>query len=428
MKGWSVVGAALLLAAGCGKKELVCPATQVACGGTCVDLAADAAHCGACGTACPGGEVCQAGVCSQCSAACHSARGCRAGACQPDVLVSCFSTGDVQPLDGDLAAAGPPRATDAGPVALANLGDRTWVAHSQGTGAHAPLVGLASDPAAAPLRFALGGSQLQKVRAAGGLLFVSDAGSQNLVVVNPASGVVDDVPLGRSAGNYENPSGIAVVGARVYVALQGDAAAGRASFAYGQQVAVVTLAATFCPSPPCSTVTSRISLDLPGAYDPGGLPYPSDAVAVGTRVFVSLANLKLGSFGFFTDPAGNGRLLVIDTAAGDATSVVDLGAGCTNPGALAVSGSTLLVSCGGTSALAAVELSGAAPALLRTIAAGVVSGGVAVCGGRGYVTDQFSGRVAPFDLAAAQAGAAVDICPVPSPGGFAWASDVTCAP
>jgi len=432
MTRWMGVAAALALAAmGCGKKDLTCPAGQTVCSGACADLTVDRTHCGACGTACAFGEICQASACSICAASCPSARGCLEGACQPDLFVSCFSTGDLRPLSQGLLATGPARTVSAGPVSLANLGGRTWAAHSQGTGARAPVVGVSPDPALASLSYPLGGAQLQKVRAGGGLLFVSDATSQNLVILNPATGVVDDVPLGRTAGNYENPSGIALVGQKAYVALQGDAAQARASFAHGQQVAVVTLPQTFCAVPPCSAVTGRLSLDIPGAYDAGGLPYPSDAVAVGSRVFVTLANLKLGGFGFFTDPAGNGKLLVIDSAAGDALSVLDLGAGCQNPGAVAVSGTSLLVACGGTSAVVTVDVSGPAPAVVRTLAAGVVSGGVVACGGRGYVTDQFSGKVASFDLGATQAAAPVEICPVPDPNdpfSFAWASDVTCAP
>jgi len=40
-----------------------CPAGQTDCGGACVDLNADAAHCGACFNSCPLGGVCGGGVC-----------------------------------------------------------------------------------------------------------------------------------------------------------------------------------------------------------------------------------------------------------------------------------------------------------------------------------------------------------------------------
>jgi hypothetical protein len=41
-----------------------CPAGQQTCAGRCADLQTDRANCGACGVACPTGEVCSAGVCT----------------------------------------------------------------------------------------------------------------------------------------------------------------------------------------------------------------------------------------------------------------------------------------------------------------------------------------------------------------------------
>lgn len=46
-----------------------CAGGLTACGGSCVDLAKDAANCGACGASCPSGDSCNLGVCvSPCSA------------------------------------------------------------------------------------------------------------------------------------------------------------------------------------------------------------------------------------------------------------------------------------------------------------------------------------------------------------------------
>jgi hypothetical protein len=42
---------------------LMCPDTQRACAGRCVDLRSDRAHCGACGVSCSAGNVCQNGAC-----------------------------------------------------------------------------------------------------------------------------------------------------------------------------------------------------------------------------------------------------------------------------------------------------------------------------------------------------------------------------
>jgi hypothetical protein len=422
------------LAAGC-RTSLVCPADQVACGGLCVAVRSDPANCGACGAACAPGDACSAGACALCSAACTSSRGCQGQACLPDVEVSCFATDEVRPLAADLSPAGPPRAVDHGPVALAPLEGRTWVAHSL---APPSVVGL-DLAGGAPARVVLGGGDLEAVRAhAGaygrtdGLLYVSDAGSSSLVVVDPArvvagqaGAVLDEVSLRRDPAKAENPRGIAFAAGKAYVALYGDAFDG--TFVdKGQAVAVVDLPSAACPAAPCpiaATLEKVISLEgVPGAYDAGAFPFPAGAAAAGGRVYVALANLQLSAGGYYGDPAGPGKLLAIDPGAGDALSAVDL-PGCTNPGSVAVDGSTLWVACGGTGAVLPVDVSGSAPAPGAPLAVGVVSGGLAFCGGSGYVTDQYSGQVVRFDAAGARQ--AVDICPA---NGFAWASDVSCAP
>jgi len=60
---WGVVLLASLgfLAMGCGASS--CPSHFKTCGGKCVDIYTDPANCGACGTACAGGNVCSAGAC-----------------------------------------------------------------------------------------------------------------------------------------------------------------------------------------------------------------------------------------------------------------------------------------------------------------------------------------------------------------------------
>jgi len=60
---WGVVLLASLgfLAAGCGSSS--CPSHFKTCGNVCVDVYTDPANCGACGTACAGGQVCSAGAC-----------------------------------------------------------------------------------------------------------------------------------------------------------------------------------------------------------------------------------------------------------------------------------------------------------------------------------------------------------------------------
>jgi hypothetical protein len=223
--------------------------------------------------------------------------------------------------------------------------------------------------------------------------------------------VVSEWVLGPAAGL--DPRGVAFVGDRAYVALYGtDATSG------GQEVVVLDAA---------GGIVRRI--DLRPLADAPGLPFPFKPVAVGTRVFVTLANLKLGSAGFYTDPAGDGKLAVIDTAADDALSVVDLGGACQNPGGLAEHDGTLWVACGASGALLPVNVAGAAPVVGETVSTAPVygPGNVAFCGGIGYLTDQWSGTVLRFDPAGLAAPVSGELCPL-SAQGWAWAADVACAP
>jgi len=189
---------------------------------------------------------------------------------------------------------------------------------------------------------------------------------------------------------------------------------------------------------PCASVSGTIDLTaVPGAADAPGLPFPGKLLAAGSKLYATLANLKLHDFGggfvAYAEPAGSGRLAVIETAAQNAVSIVDLGASCGNPGGLALHGSTLWVSCGsfGFSAawpgrLVPVDLSASPPAVGLAVGTGaVVPNGITFCGGRGYLPDQASGLVTPFDPVARTTGAPVDVCPVL---GYAYVADVACAP
>lgn len=379
-----------------------CPAPLTDCDGACVDLRTDRWSCGACGRACQRGESC------------------REGACRPDVYVACFATDDVRPANAALRAGLARKAGD-GPIALATSGGRAFVANSLSHSLTSYALDLRDGR-----EILLEGSDLQGLAVHGGRLFVSNSGPGTLVVYDPVAGrVVDEVVLGDRSG--VNPHGVAFVGDRAYVALYGSNAESG-----GQEVVAVDLSGLdACAAPPCATVGRRIPL-LEGA-DAGGLPFPSEVVAHGTTVYVVLANLKLGSSGFYTDPAGNGKLAVIDTATDDAVEYLDLGSGCTNPGALALDGDDLWISCGGTGNLLRVDLVTARPAgdplPVPGLPAGTFfgPGKLAFCGGSGYVTDQWSGTVVRFDPSGVEAAASAVLCPT-SDAGWAWAADVECAP
>jgi hypothetical protein len=382
-----------------------CPGGLVDCAGACVDLASDFWSCGGCGKACQAGESC------------------RGGSCRADVFVACFATDDVRPANRALRAGLPRKAGD-GPIALAIAGSRLWAANSLSHSLSAFPLDLSSGT-----ELALGGSDFEGLAEHGGRLFVSNAGSGTLLVWDPVAGkAIDEVALGDLSG--VNPRGVAFVGDRAYVALYGTNPSSG-----GQEVVAVDFSSlATCTAPPCGSVVGRISM-LPAA-DADGLPFPSDVVADGAKVYVALANLKLGAYGYYTDPAGDGKLAVIDSAAGDATTFVDLGSMCTNPGGLALDGNVLWVSCGGSGTLVPVDLSAATPepASFFVVLAGIgAPGKLAFCGGTGYVTDQWSGTVARFDTSwafgssMAEAPASAEICP-PSDAGWAWAADVECVP
>jgi hypothetical protein len=424
-----------------------CGPGTVECGGACVDLLTSPAHCGACGTDCAasqdgpscatvaGATACRAACpapladcangcvdlasdrwsCGACGVACQRGESCREGACKPDVYVACFATDDVRPANQALRVGLARKAGD-GPIALAVDSGRVFAANSLSHSLSSFALDLRDGR-----ELVLGGSDFEALRARDGRLFVSNAGPGTMIVWDvPSARVLDEVVLGDLSG--VNPRGVDLVGERAYVALYGTNPSSG-----GQEVVAVDLAPLAgCASPPCASVVRRIS--VLAAADADGLPFPSEVVARGTKVYVALANLKLGSFGFYTDPAGNGKLAVIDTAADDAVTYVDLGATCTNAGALALLGDVLWVACGGTGNLVPVDLSGAAPAVLDAVPAGVFAPGkLAFCGGTGYVTDQWSGTVVRFDPDGVEESTSAVVCPL-SEAGWAWAADVECAP
>jgi hypothetical protein len=167
-------------------------------------------------------------------------------------------------------------------------------------------------------------------------------------------------------------------------------------------------------------------------------------VVVGSKLYVTLANLKKREgdpaqdplVGFYVDPAGNGKLAVVDADGGDALSFVDLGPGCLNPGGLAADDLTLWVACGSfaTEAILPVDVSGDAPVVGEPVATPSATGGfafvpgnIAFCAGKGYVTDLWSGDLLRFDPEHPADQAGVAACPAGG-AGWAWAADVACVP
>jgi hypothetical protein len=353
--------------------------------------------------------------------------------------------------------AGDPRLAKGGPTALAIGGDVLYTANGFPAG-----VGVVPIDARLPTSITvLPGNDLQYVTTHAGAVLASNSGVGTLVVLDAAGEVLDEIVLPGDAPTYAH--GIAVAGTTAYVALYGDGPTVDRTTPTGQQIVKVDLTGLAeCAKPDaaapacgeggacpagrecrdgacrarCGEVTGAIDvLAVPGSFDAPGYPFPNQVATVGSRVFVSLPNLKLRADGkFYTAPAGNGKLLVIDTAAKDATSIVDLGPGCKNPGDLAVLGSTVWVACGSWAfpaeapgTIVPVDVSGAPRVGAAVDATAIAPGNVAFCGGRGYVTDQTSGKVLPFDPSSRVAGSPAEVCPVSPVSFFAWASDIACS-
>lgn len=395
-----------------------CPAGYTACGRACVDPLTDPRHCGGCGLACAPGVACLA------------------GSCRP-LQVACYATDEVVPVTADLAWAGYPRSTPAGPSSIAVHDGAVFAANGY---PQASVSILPIDPALASRHVAVTGSDLQHVAVRNGVVIVSNATVGSLLFLSPSGRVLDEVAM-PDQGSSPNPHGFAFVGAAAYVALYGRDGTS------GQSVArldLSTLAACAADGgrTPCGEVLGEIDLlQVPGAFDAPGLPFPSAVVEAGGRIYVTLANLKEASFSCgdacsftaWAEPAGHGRLAVIDPALDDAVSIVDLGPGCGNPGALAVDGATLWVACGSYSfpdlapgALVPVDLTATPPIAGAPLpVAPLLPARLAFCGGTGYATDQASGSVIRFDPAARTVEPPVGVCPA-SAWGWAFASDVAC--
>lgn len=475
----------------CAAGSCECAPGTAACGGACVDLRSDPSHCGACDTACGGGtpacatppagatacvDACPAGLhacgeacvdrqsdrfnCGGCGSACAPGQACRAGACRSDVQVACGATGEIIPMTSDLQPAGAPHVVNFYTTALAVF-DGTYYATS-GFPATVDLFALDPRVTLSVDKIILGGDDLEDVVVHENLVFVANAGTGTLVVMAPDGRKLDEIPVGAQQSG-PNPRSITFVGATAYVVLGGFTATS------GQAVAVVDLPGlAACGAPdstlaacgaggacasglhciddlcraPCGRYARTIDLTaVPGSADAPGAPFPSRALAVGTKVYVTLNNrmsdtVTCGGFTYtaFVRPAGTGRLAVIDTARGGAVSIVDLGTACGNPGGMAVDGDTLWVSCGSLcyqdawpGALVPVSLAGPPSVGAAVATTGIVPNGVAICGAKGYVWDQNSGAVMPFLPSAPSVAAPVDVCPAPT-FGSPYVAALACAP
>ncbi len=435
----------LILAAAClagglaaCAKEKVCASDQALCADTCSRLSTDAANCGACGHACAAGQVCTAGAC-ECGTAqncgalgrtCGTGERCASGDCVADLYLACFDTNEVREATSALGPAGSPIPTAAGPISLAWLGDALAVADSiNGTVEVLRFdpPGLRSDTITIPAGN-VGFSDLEFVAAANGLLYVSNAATQVLDVLDPVGlRVLDEIPLSPPpGGTFVNPQGILVIGTKAYVALNASS-----------EVVVVDVSASgACTAPPCGAVTRRLA--LPAAFaSPGGAPMPARLALVAGKLYVTLWNLDPATF----SPAGSGRLAVIDTgtdtlvtAAGSAP--VDLGDACLNPADIAAVGQVLYVTCGPSFAappiatgagIATLDVSSGTPVVGPALQLTAYNpGALTFCGAAAYVGDRASGAVLRYDPGSRSITSTQVLCPPPSQGSAAYVAALAC--
>jgi sugar lactone lactonase YvrE len=391
-------------------KEKTCPADETNVNDTCLALKSDPKNCGRVGNACAATESCQVGACVDCSAT--------PGACAPAVVAACFNLNQVRPLTQDLLPATLALDTDQGPISIAALGTTLYAVNSTSSSVSAvTLSPPAATSSAGSLKINSTGAafpDLEHVAAHAGRLWISNAGTSTLAIVDPVSGQVDEVSLSQSLGEFVSPEGIDFVGTKGYVAL----------------AAVNALAVLDVTTVP-PTVTKRIDLQPLAAA--GANAAPSRVVASGSRVYVTLNDLFDASFN--PVPDAHGRLAVVDATTDQVVgSALDLGAGCLNASGLALSGTTLWVACGTTDrvtqavsggALVPVDIASATPTVGTAITTTIAAVSVAFCGGHGYAGAAESGTVLRFDPTTRAVSSAL-VCP--NPGRLTFVPAVACAP
>ncbi len=465
--------------------ELLCPAGEADCDGSCVSLLSSAHNCGACGHACGALEVCSAGACACASGIAVCDARCTDLARDPDHCLSCSNA--CAPAELCDAGSGCVGTCPAGTTAC----DRACV-DLDGDAYHCGACGNACAPGercrsgqcradlyvacmatneVQPLTadLALAGDALATPGAPSDVAFL-DAAVVAASAVWPSSAFVTIFPLDptRSVRTVSVSSNdlsrfqvhgnmllLSNAGAGTLLVLDSGGSVLDEIPLPGQQagpnphglavLGTTAWVALYGNGPTSGQAVAKIDLEsgvalgaidllsLPGSRDAPGLPLPDAVAADADHVYVTLKNLADDPDDFwgvmYAKPAGSGRLAIITPAANDDVTIVDLGASCGSPGDVVLLGTTLWVACGSYSypelaprRLLPVDVSAGIPVLGTPIELGdFVPAKVAFCGGMGYVGDMASGAVLRFDPVGHTADAPVDICPL-SGGDYPWAS------
>jgi len=441
----ALVLAAVAALASCTKED-VCPKDQLSCGGTCVAVRTDPAHCGTCGNVCGEGLSCSAGQCISTPSS-------------VGLFLACGNTDQIAQATGSLEAAGGVFTVGTRPVSLTWLDGSTLYSSNSLSGTVSelrldlPVPGGVGVSRTFTVDATSAFPDLEYVAANGGLLYVSNASLTTLDVIDPGTGTVLAQTVLDLQNPFAGPAGIAFANGKAYVAMN-----------FADSIAVLDVS-TCQPSPPacgagndcsahagtacvngfcvataCASLRGHIALPSSLASTATG-PTPNRLLVSGSRMYVTLQNLDRTTQGFL--PAGEGRLAIVDLAtdtlvqdAAGAPLAVSLGSACQNPGGFALHGDTLWITCGfydafftkARSGMAIVPVSVAAPTpiardpivLEHTVAP------AAICGGALYAGASDSGDLLRYDLGSGILTSAT-LCPIDS-NGNAYVADLTCRP
>jgi hypothetical protein len=405
-----------------------CQAGTSLCEGRCVATATDPMACGSCGTACANNQVCEQGQCKAscmlgistrcgascvdtssdigncggCERSCQAGQKCVKGGCTSDVVVACFSSGQVTGVSASSLQRSPLADFGTGPAALAMMNGVLLGADGidrklnqadlpSGSATYRELMGRSIPTGAVPNQVLVDGDFVYVVNAQSGTLQVVRRGAGD-GDAGIALSTVQELVFG--ANTY--PQGAAKAGSSLWVPLYGGYGLG--TLDAGQRVIEVNV-----DDPANPRVASEVSLqnlDLK-AFD-GGAPVARPFAIVERRgqLYVALNNFN-AECNPICVPGGPGLLARIDPSTKGVT-VIDLGAdACLNPQWVATLGDALVVSCGGRA-----NYTGQNFVLTSVLQAGVV------------VLDAMDRRVATW---APVAGACGDggVCPLFLPGRFA---------
>lgn len=463
----------------CLEGACACASSTILCGGRCVSTSSNPTACGGCGTVCAMDEVCEQGSCKAvctlgvstkcgsacvdtqtdvmncggCGVACQAGQRCVAGSCASEVVVACFSTGQVRGLATDLAQA-PLADLGTAPAALAMSSGVLLAVDGfdrklnqadlpQGSASYRFLANRSIATGAVPNQLVVDGQWVYVVNAESGTLQVvrraAADGDAGLALSTAQEFVI---------GGNTFPQGIAKVGSSLWLPLYGGFGASAADA--GQRLLEVNVDD---PTQPRAVgEVSLKALDLK-AFD-GGAPVarPWALTVQRGQLYVALNNLNADTYA----PEGPGLLAKVDPVS-KAVSVIDLGADdCLNPQWVGGLGSSLVVSCGGKAdyagpnfSLSAVEKAGVVvldandqkvaawkPAPPSCGDAGAcplfLPGRFAVKGSTIYLADQNAGRLTVLELTAGglveRRGPArndgLAVCPVNAMSGVANIADV----